>query len=194
MPDAILTYLPPFYQEIKDFVELSVSEDLELERLLQAVQLLHDDQFVETASTSAIERREAMLGIQASSEETLDFRRLRILNRYQIKPPFTVRYLQERLDYIAGRGKATVSLEPGLYRLSVTTAIQDAPVFGEVERTVMMLKPANLEYRQQTALVDKIHLREQITSHKLSRNTKLGTSWKAGITPFAEPGTGVAAV
>jgi len=193
MADRVLRYLPPFYREIRDFVELSAAEDVELESLHQAVRRLYDDQFVATAGTNSIERREAMLGIQAVPSESLEFRRLRILNRYQTKPPFTVRYLQERIDYLAGKGRATVTVEPGLYRLTVTTAIDDAPVFGEVERTIATLKPANMEYRQQTALVDKVRLRERITSYALARNARLGTSWRLGVTPFAERGAGVIA-
>ncbi|WP_206108572.1 putative phage tail protein [Paenibacillus thiaminolyticus] len=50
---------------------------------------LLDDQFVLTSSVDGIKRREKMLGIQAdSSLETIEFRRQRIINRYQMKPPF----------------------------------------------------------------------------------------------------------
>ncbi|MBD3917639.1 DUF2313 domain-containing protein [Paenibacillus sp. PR3] len=193
MADRVLGYLPPFYKEIQDFVELSDTESMELESLAQAVQRLYADQFVTTSGAGAIERREAMLDIQASPSESLEFRRLRILNRYQTKPPFTAQYLQERINYIAGKGKAVVSVEPSLYRLTVTTAIDDAPVFGEVERTIATLKPANMGYRQQTAIVDRIRLKARIVSYALARNTRLGTSWRLGATPFAEPGAGVTA-
>jgi hypothetical protein len=189
MPERILTYLPPFYRDIFDFVKLAEAESVELDSLEAAVQRLFDDQFAMTASADAVKRRERMLGIQADLQsESLDFRRKRLVNRYSTKPPFTLRYLQEQLDALVGKGMTIVSVDPQNFILYVTTNIENANVFKEVQHTIETIKPANLLYQQNTSLSDDIVFEEHISAQSISWNYKLDGSWKLGEKPFATLG------
>lgn len=192
MPDRVLPYLPSYYGEVLDFIQLARTEDAELDSLEAAVEQLFDDQFVLTSGVQAIKRRERMLGIQADPGlETLDFRKQRILNRYRTKPPFTVRWLQEQLDRLVGPGMTIVSVDAERFILYVTTNIENANVFKEVQYTVQTVKPANIVYQQNTALYDRIGLEEHITGRGIAWNYKLDGSWRLGERPFATLGTGV---
>ena len=188
--NRLLEYLPTIYHEVLDFVELTDSESQEVVSVESAIQQLLNDQFVDAASESAIRRRERILGIQADpNTETLDFRRKRLINRYSTKPPFTVRYLQRQLDSLVGAGLTIVSVDPQQFLLTVTTNIDNASIFKEVERTIQVVKPANLVYQQQTSLQDTIELRERIKAQKvLSWNYRLDGSWTLGNEPFANLG------
>lgn len=188
--NRLLEYLPEIYHDILDFKEFIEAESTELLGLQQVTDQLLDDRFVDTASEQAIKRRESMLGIQADpTTETLDFRRKRLVNRYSTKPPFTVRYLQQRLDYLVGVGLTIVSVDPQNFILTVTTNIEDAAVFKEVERTVRIVKPANLIYQQQTSIEDLIELEELISKKDIYWNYKLDGSWLVGEKSFADFGT-----
>lgn len=188
MSNRISAQWQDFYLEIEDFVELSKAEATEVDNLEQAVQQLFDDQFVMTAGPEAIKRREKMLGIQADPSESLDFRRRRILNRYQTKPPFTIRWLQRQLNQLVGKGLVVVDVDVQNFILYVKADIDDAAVFKEVNHTVLTVKPANLIYNQQTEINEGITLQENIYKTTLQRMTGLGTTWQLGITPFAERG------
>lgn len=189
MSDRILKYWPDFYREIDDFVVLADTEAAEVEDMEKAVQQLFDDQFVMTSSPQAIKRREKMLGIQADpANESLDFRKKRILNRYQTKPPFTIRWLQKRLDDLVGEGLTIVDVDVKNFILYVKARIDDAAVFKEVNHTVLTVKPANLIYNQQTEINEGITLQENIFKSTLHRMTGLSTTWQLGITPFAVRG------
>lgn len=188
MSNRISEQWQDFYLEIDDFVELSKAEATEVDNLEQAVQRLFDDQFVMTSSPQGIRRREKMLGIQADPSESLDFRRKRILNRYQTKPPFTVRWLQQQLNQLVGKGLVVVDVDAQNFILYVKANIDDAAVFKEVNHTVLTVKPANLIYHQQTEINETIALQENIYKTTLQRMTGLGTTWQLGITPFAERG------
>jgi len=186
MSNSLLGYLPGFYHDIIDFVEWINTEEAELLTARDAVQQLFDDQFVMTSQEQAIKRREKILGIQADPQtESLDFRRKRIINRYSTKPPFTIRYLQERLDFLVGQGHAIASVDPLNFILTITAKINEASIFKEVEHTIKAIKPANIIYRQETALEDTIKLEEHISMQKLTRDTRLSTLWRLGVTPFA---------
>ncbi|WP_339158739.1 putative phage tail protein [Paenibacillus sp. FSL W8-0186] len=186
--NRFMQYLPDLYHDVVDFVELTETESQEWISVEKAINQLLDDQFVVSASMQAIKRREKILGIQADpATETLEFRRKRLINRYSTKPPFTVRYLQRQLDFLVGAGLTIVSVDPQAFKLTVTTNLDDAAVFKEVEYTVKMLKPANMIYQQQTSLGDVIGLEERITAKEIDWNYKLG-EWKLGAKPFADFG------
>jgi hypothetical protein len=188
MSDRILQYLPGFYREIEDFVELDKTESAELDAMESAVQQMLNDQFVMTASAAGIKRREKMLGIQANpATESLEFRRARIINRYSLKPPFTSRFLQEQLDRLVGPGRTLVEVDPVNFLLTITVAIQDAELFREVEHTVKQIKPANIVYQQNTALNDNIELVETVSMQQVTWNYELG-SWRLGEATFATLG------
>lgn len=187
--DRILLHLPEFYRDIEDFVELAETETAELNLAQGAIDQLFDDQFVETSGLQAIKRREQMLGIQADpTTETLDFRRRRILNRYQTKPPFTIRYLQRQLDMLVGEGMTIVSVDYANRVLTVTASIDNASVFKEVLHTIETIKPANMVYQQNTALEGVIGLEEHIAAKSMTWNYKLDGSWKLGEKPFVTYG------
>ncbi|MEF3309526.1 DUF2313 domain-containing protein [Paenibacillus sp. GYB004] len=188
MSKPIQSYWPEYYQDIRDFVELARTEDAELQLTEAAVQQLFDDQFVMTSSPQAVKRREQMLGIQADpTTESLEFRKRRILNRYQTKPPFTIRYLQQQLDTLVGPGMTIVAVDVENFLLTVTTNIENANVFREVVYTIDTIKPANLVYQQNTSLSGSIGLKEHISRKDVTWNYKLG-SWQLGQLPFATLG------
>lgn len=187
--NRLLEYLPDIFHDVVDFVELTETGTQEVISAEQAVVTLFNDQFVTGASEQAIRRQEKLLGIQADpTTETLEFRRKRLINRYSTKPPFTKRYLQQRLDYLVGAGLTIVSVDPQSFILTVTTNIDNAALFKEVERTVKVTKPANMLYQQQTSLQDTIELKERIKARAVTWNYRLDGSWQLGEKPFADLG------
>lgn len=187
--DRILIHLPAFYGDIEDFIRLAETETIELDLAQGAIGQLFDDQFVETSTLLAIKRREQMLGIQADpTRETMEFRRRRILNRYQTKPPFTVRYLQRQLDALVGKGMTIASVDYANRVLTVTANVDNASVFKEVLYTIETTKPANMVYQQNTALQDVIGLEEHISMREMTWNYRLDGLWKLGEKPFVSFG------
>nr|WP_150959369.1 putative phage tail protein [Aneurinibacillus sp. XH2] len=189
MSKPIMKYWITDLDKIRDFRELAKTEDIELKLLEGAINQLFDDQFVMTSGPDAIRRREKMLGIQADpTTESLEFRKKRILNRYQIKPPFTIRYLQQQLDSLLGKGRALTSVDVQNFILTVTTSLDDANLFKEMERTIKTVKPANLIYQQQTAVQDEVIIVEHISKKDIAWNYKLNGTWRLGEKPFSTLG------
>ncbi|SFM29283.1 hypothetical protein SAMN04487943_11264 [Gracilibacillus orientalis] len=187
--NRLLERLPDLLYNIREFKGLTEAELQEFDQLAQSIDLTLDDQFIETATLKAIERREHMLNIIADpSVETLENRRIRILNRYQTKPPFTKRYLQQQLDMLLGVARSNVTINPEVYILTVTTSIDDAFLFREMEYTINTVKPANMLYQQETSIMERIVIKESAKKQVLTRNTRLGTTWKLGRTPWADRG------
>ncbi|WP_404407750.1 putative phage tail protein [Jeotgalibacillus malaysiensis] len=187
MNDARSDYLPTVINNIYEFRELNHSRSNEFERLQAALDLLLDRQFIMTADSHAIKRNEKIFKINANEQlETLDFRKVRLINRKSTKPPFTKRYLQQRMDFLLGKSRATVEIDHGNFILRVVTTIENAPIFTEVERTIRVTKPANMIYQQQTSIENNIQITESISKQSLTRNLRLGTTFRVGVNPFTE--------
>lgn len=187
MSNPLLTYLPEIFHEVKEFLYLTATEDEEFTALEVAINRQFDDQFVLTSSEDAVRRRERMLNILADrNTEPLSFRRARIINRYSTKPPFTIRYLQERLDFITGvQGLAVAAVDVQGFILAISVGIDNAAVLRELEHTVNTLKPANLVYRPKAFNTERIGISHKAAAVGLNRQTNLSTSWHLGVTPFA---------
>ncbi|WP_337033191.1 putative phage tail protein [Paenibacillus illinoisensis] len=185
----LMEYLPDYYVDSKQMAALLMAQEIELDNIAAGILRQRDDMYVMTASAQSIRRREKMLRIQADpSTEPLEFRRKRIINRQSMKPPFTIRWLQEQLDRLIGPGLAVVSVDVQQFILYVTTNIENANLFKEVQHTVQSVKPANLVYQQNTSLNHKIGIKHTTTRRDVTWNYKLDGSWKLGEKPFATLG------
>lgn len=145
MSSRILQYLHEDYSNVEDFAKIDKIESIELDGLNTALDTLENNQFIETSDKSFIKRREKMLNIQAdTSTETLDFRKKRILNRYRTKPPFTIRYLQQQLDFLLGEDVAIATVDVLNFLLTISTDVKDPNLYNELKELINRLKPANL--------------------------------------------------
>ncbi|MEC0234470.1 DUF2313 domain-containing protein [Paenibacillus kribbensis] len=188
MNNELIKSLPPELQEIEEFQVITEAELPQMQKLTDMVTQIRNNQFIMTSDAQAIKRREQRLGIQADpTTESLDFRKIRLINRMSTKPPFTVRYLQQQLDKLVGEGLTIVTVDYANRALTITANIDNAPVFSEVERTVSVIKPANMAYQQQTSIEDAITVEERMSYRSLTRHTNLGL-WGVGTIPFADPG------
>lgn len=185
----LLEYLPDYYVDSKQMTSLLMAQEIELDNIAAGILRQRDDMFIMTASAQTLRRRERMLRIQADpAKESLDFRRRRIINRQSTKPPFTQRWLQNQLDRLIGPGMAVVTVKPAEFLLMVTTNIENANLFKEVQHTIQTVKPANMVYRQNTSLRHRIGIKHTTTKRDVSWNYKLDGSWKLGEKPFADLG------
>lgn len=182
----LLEFLPELYHGIREYQVIAKAEGKEFDKIDAELDNMLNDQFVMTAREPSIVRRERLFKIQVDPNvESLNFRRKRIINRQSIRPPFTERYLQDRLNFLLGEGISTVSVDVVNYVLSVSLAIADAQMFKEVIETIEKIVPLNMIYLQKTTIHDSVGVKESIIAVELDRKTRLGTTWRLGITPFA---------
>ncbi|QOS98101.1 DUF2313 domain-containing protein [Brevibacterium sp. JNUCC-42] len=186
--NRLLKHLPDIFHEIKEFVSLTEAVVPEINALEERVNQLLDDQFILTASERGIYRREKMLDIKPDlTIESLEFRRKRLINRKSTKAPFTIRFLQNRLDFLYGVDKAKADI-PEDFLLTIETNVKDAAIFREVVQMINVIKPANMVYQHRITLVDVIKLSGLVEAHKALRLTNLSTTWELGEVPFTQKG------
>lgn len=184
MPETnICKYYPHWFRRILDFQYLCRSESQELRCLAEAMEQIHKNLFVQTMDEGTTAQWEAILRILPTPEEDLDFRRLRVLNRLSLRPPFTLIFLREKLDLLFGPGNYQVEVDYPNYTLYIEASVEAQPYFGEVSALLSIIKPCHIVYIARPRVDASLKLAERVASGKLTYNYILG-AWSLGQKPF----------
>lgn len=162
-----LAYLPPVLQNIREFQELAKAVNPEIIALKKAINKVLNEQFIQSAEDT-LQWREKEFNITASSDETIEFRRERLIERKSRKPPITLRSLRDRLNAYIGTTTVKIELVPGEYAFAISIPAVDGYKFRDIQGLIEKLKPANMEYLQNPFSVERIRIRETSLEIKVS--------------------------
>ncbi|WP_349672547.1 putative phage tail protein [Lacrimispora sp.] len=93
--------LPEWFQNVVEFNELLETEATELKEAEDCIHFVRNNCYIQTADEATIILLEKRFGIVYQGE-SLEFRRSRIMQRYNTVVPFTVGFLKDRLAELYG--------------------------------------------------------------------------------------------
>lgn len=161
--------LPNWYTGVTEFNVLMEVEDDSFNLLQREINKAKENQWIVTADEQTIAHHETIFNIIANPlNETLTFRRQRLLNRLQSTPPFTVKYLIDRLNQTFGSQNYTLIIDYENYQMLIETAAENANWFNEVQAIIHKIKPANLIYIQIPAITQQIKVTEKAMINELA--------------------------
>jgi hypothetical protein len=135
---------------------------------------VRDNQYVLTADIDGIIAYEKMLNITPKpATETIEFRRQRIINRLSMVPPFTFRFLKQRLDEIIGVDRYIASIDYPNYTLYIESSAENQEWFHEIFVTITKLKPANIVFINRPLVYEEIRAGESINLTQVNFNYRL---------------------
>ena len=140
----LLSYLPPVIQELEEFKQIMNTESEEFNILVKEYQNLLSDQFVHEATENGLSRWEKILSINPKPTDTLEQRRWEILNRLNIKIPYTWTMLKNKLYALYG-DSYTIKLISDTYTIQIRVPQELSD--SEIRSTYTMLEviiPANM--------------------------------------------------
>lgn len=176
---------PSVYNGVLEISVLSETDDVLLDRALAKLERAQLNQFILTADEETISVYEKMFSILANpTTETLQFRRERILNRMSLQPPFTMRWLQNKLDGIIGVGKWNAYVDYANRTLYIESFVVNQQWFNELRITINRIKPCNLVFVNKPLIMADVVANETIVSATQHYNYILG-QWQLGQEPFA---------
>lgn len=177
--------LPPWYRDVLDYQQICQTETAQFEALADEIIGVADNFFFQTMDESAISQWEKIFGIVPNPDtESLDFRRTRVLNRISTRPPFTIWFLEQKLDELIGPGQWTVTVDYPNYTLYIRSAAQNQSYTTEVAFTVNRIKPAHIVYVNTPYVESGLLLSETISLTQRTFNYLLG-QWNLGELPFS---------
>lgn len=176
---------PSVYNGVLEISALSETDDVLLDQALEKLERAQLNQFILTADEETISVYEKMFSILANpTTETLQFRRERILNRMSLQPPFTMRWLQNKLDEIIGVGKWNAYVDYANRTLYIESFVVNQQWFNELRITINRIKPCNLVFVNKPLIMADVVANETIVSATQHYNYILG-QWQLGQEPFA---------
>ena len=176
---------PSVYNGVLEISVLSETDDVLLDQSLAKLERAQLNQFILTADEETISVYEKMFSILANpTTETLQFRRERILNRMSLQPPFTMRWLQNKLDEIIGVGKWDAYVDYANRTLYIESFVVNQQWFNELRITINRIKPCNLVFVNKPLIMADVVANETIVSATQHYNYILG-QWQLGQEPFA---------
>lgn len=179
------SFLPSVYNGILEMEDIMNAEEEEMNIARRELYSAFSNTFVLTADESGVIMFEKMLNIIANPQtEDLEFRRQRLINRLSMSPPFTLKFLQQKLDEIIGVGRWKAYIDHNTYTLYVESSSKNQSWYSEVEFTISRLKPCNMVFVNVPFTAMGFKLGEEISYTTLNWKYRLG-SWKLGQDPFA---------
>lgn len=188
MSNRISKLQPHYERDVFEFKEIARVESEQLDSVKNQFNKILNNQFVITADSDGVAMFESLYGIIPESSDSLEFRKERVLNRIQLQPPFTIRYLEQQLDKIIGKGKYTVEINYDKYTLIINSAAENQAYAQEVAVIVGKVKPANILFVSRPLVLQGLIENEVISNIPLQLNYKLGTRWNLGQKPFKSRG------
>lgn len=132
----LIEYLPPFMQQFPEMQEIMKTQNLETDRINKNMLAILDNAFIEDCNEYGIKKYESILGIVPIAEDTLESRKIRVLNRWNDTLPYTYRVLLRRLNIFCGVNNYDIGGNLENYELFIKT---DIPEKGQVEELEVLL-------------------------------------------------------
>lgn len=143
----LIEYLPLFMQEFPEMQEIMKVQNFETDIVNKNIFEVLDNAFIQDCNEYGIKKYENILGIIPAAEDTLESRKIRVLNRWNDTLPYTYRVLLRRLNVFCGVNNYDISGDLKRYELFITT---DLPEQGAIEELSIMLDaiiPVNMFVR-----------------------------------------------
>lgn len=176
MKKQLKDYLPPILLKTYEFPLLWLIEQQEIDLLSDSISEVFDSQYILTAPLRGIERYEKIFKIIPYDTDTLEDRRFRILSKFNIQLPFTVRMLKQQLALLCGENGFTLKINHNAYKLEVKVALIAKRNLDAVKEMLDNILPANMErycsllYNQHLTLGRFTHAQISGYTHTQVRN------------------------
>ena len=168
IPPDLLSLLPPYFKAIKDFIAIMQTENIELEKFEIYLWQVRDNFFIQTCDEDTLRYHESLLQIRLSPLDTIAFRRLRILNRYNNQARLTLPTLKERLNLLIGIGDYIVDIDYNGYHFGLTVNSGKYGIIDELIYMLVFVLPAHLTFKITQNIIteetDNIYISDGATS------------------------------
>lgn len=139
--NEMFSFIPEFMGEFVEINKIITAEEPEFDLLMQKIQHIQNQLYIETATEEGLEKYESLLNIKSTSAD-LSVRRANVLALWYSDMPFTIRTLIQRLSVLQGNDNVDAWVEEFL--LHVKIDLTTAEEIGSARKIIDNMIPANL--------------------------------------------------
>ena len=152
----IIKYLPFFMQEYLEIQEITKTEDIEFNWLIEIILKILDNQFITTCDEDGIARLEKLLQITPYTNDSLGQRINRVLVLWNNNVPYTIKTLKQMLETLCGANRYQVMLNNNAYELLIDTYFNDTNMLKALNDMLNRVVPANLTINNQNYVAEEL--------------------------------------
>lgn len=143
--EIVFRLAPDIYYENSTMLEIYNAQSQQMGQYEDLIYRIFLNNYVNLADLEGIRRFEAIFNIIADEvNETIEFRRARILNQFAMLPPFTKIFLQQMFKNIFGEDMFIINIIYDEYRLEIDVQTNIEGLFEQTMKDVRQIIPANL--------------------------------------------------
>lgn len=165
--------------KLRNMEALIYISNAERELFRQVVTQIEDAEkgsFFDTCSEEELTRYESWIGIIPKAEETIEFRRVRLTNRFNLDRKFTMRFFCEKFNEIAGYGNWGALLDQDRTLLIISTDQLEVLWSNELIETIDLMKPVNLNVVITPIYIELMDIFNKVSNYEMEYTFKVGVS------------------
>lgn len=167
----LIEYLPPFMRDFAEIKEIMNVEDAELDILNKKMWSVLDNCFIEDCDEYGIKKYENILGIIPLAEDTLESRKIRVLNRWNDTIPYTYKVLIRKLNIFCGVNNYEITGNLKDYELVITTSLSYIGQANELDIMLDKVVPVNMNITSNNNLTREINGTAFMIAATIQKNT-----------------------
>ena len=117
--EILFEELPDYFKPVLEFVQIQKAQGHALDLLEENIASIYANFFISTCDEKTIAYYEKILGIVCRFGDTLEYRRSRVMQKFNITVPFSVRFLKERLNELYGQNGYQMEIDSKKSILSI---------------------------------------------------------------------------
>lgn len=127
-----------------EFQQIANAQNPELNKLVECIQRILQDAFINDATEYGVERWEKMLKIAPALTDTLETRKVRVLTYLSFKTPYTWRTLEQMIVSYVGENNYTMNYVNDTSVLTIRVRTDDINQFELIGTLLKEVLPQNI--------------------------------------------------
>ena len=111
--------LPEYFRPIIEFREILKAHGYSLDKLDETSEKVKDNNYIATCDEETIAYYEKLLGITYRFGDTMEYRRARVLQKYNTIVPFSIEFLRDKLTELYGEDGYEMSVDSAAWKLKI---------------------------------------------------------------------------
>ena len=132
----LIDYLPPVLQSVMEFAAITGAQQPEIEAAWDALNLVMDNQFIDTATEAGVTVWEKELNIVPLATDTLDDRKQRLKTAWTYGVVYTYNWLVDWLKTSCGESNPTPTINDYTLRVSLPVSVDYLHILDDMRRYI----------------------------------------------------------
>lgn len=111
--------MPEYFRPIIEFREILKAHGYSLDKLDETSEKVKDNNYIATCDEETIAYYEKLLGITYRFGDTMEYRRTRVLQKYNTIVPFSIEFLRDKLTELYGEDGYEMSVDSVACKLKI---------------------------------------------------------------------------